>query len=261
MIAESGGFEDPRPTGTRLTLPLLRRSTQQRSACPGFSQRILRTSVGFGDRVAWPPPSLRARRHSILPIFAQQSVRENARTHRTPQQVIDDAMWGVFQAGWRKPWGADADHLKTTADVDSFFDAGFTFFTIDPGEHVDNNAQTDPVATLREKVRDLPWDGLQSTPEEIYRLYLDKSSGRRFPGDFEKPPARWPSRAGHRHSRDMAPPGRKIRRRSLTRISVTKRRPRFHPEISGGQRFVAGMRFNSLPAFVGVRKGVENIGT
>ncbi len=160
VIGESGGFEDPRPTGTRTTLyPLTAaNATQLRQRLPWLQPQPvgLRTSVGFGDRIGLATPGhvRAAAGTSILPIFAQQSVRENARTHRTPQQVIDDAMWGVFQAGWRKPWGADADHLKTTADVDSFFDAGFTFFTIDPGEHVDNNAQTDPVATLREKVRD-----------------------------------------------------------------------------------------------------------
>jgi hypothetical protein len=38
---------------------------------------------------------------SIAPIFAQQSVRENARTGRTPQRVMDEAMWGLIQEGWR----------------------------------------------------------------------------------------------------------------------------------------------------------------
>jgi hypothetical protein len=62
-------------------------------------------------------------------IFAQQSIREMARTRRTPEQVMDDATWGAFQAGWREPVGADADHLKTTDDVDRCCAAGFTFFT------------------------------------------------------------------------------------------------------------------------------------
>ena len=87
----------------------------------------LHTSAGFGDRlgVATPGHVRAAERYpNIAPIFAQQSVRENARTGRTPQQVMDDAMWGLFQMDWRAPWGADADHLKTPDDADTFIDAG-----------------------------------------------------------------------------------------------------------------------------------------
>ena len=41
------------------------------------------------------------------------------RTHRTPADVLDDATWGAFQAGWTEPVGGDADHLETLADVDA----------------------------------------------------------------------------------------------------------------------------------------------
>jgi tagaturonate epimerase len=135
------------------------------------------TTAGFGDRLGLATPGhVRAVENTgIHPIFAQQSVRENARTRRTPQQVIDDAMWGVLQTGWRQPWGADADHLKTPADIDSFFAAGFTFFTIDPGEHVDNAAQEDALRVLNEKVRALPWDRLDSRPDETLQRYLNQT--------------------------------------------------------------------------------------
>src|SRR5262245_8096818 len=100
----------------------------------------LKKSAGCGDPLGLATPGhIRAiRRSSMAPILAQQSIRENARTGRTPQQVMDDAMWGVFQEGWREGFGADADHLKNTADIDSCVAAGFTFYTIDPSEHVDN---------------------------------------------------------------------------------------------------------------------------
>lgn len=128
-------------------------------------------SAGFGDRLGLATPGhVRAVAGTgIAPIFAQQSVRENARTRRAPQQVMDDAMWGVFQTGWRQPWGADADHLKTPADINSFLDAGFTFFTIDPGDHVDNAAQEEAPGILRDKIRGLPWDQLHSTPDEALK--------------------------------------------------------------------------------------------
>ena len=63
------------------------------------------TSFGFGDRLgAATPGHIRSVQGTgIAPIFAQQSVRENDRIGRTPQEVVDDAMWGVVQMGWRDP--------------------------------------------------------------------------------------------------------------------------------------------------------------
>ena len=69
----------------------------------------------MGDRIGLATPghvhAVRAV-SGIAPIFAQQSIREMARTGRTPQQVMDDATWGIFQEGWSEGVGADADHLK-----------------------------------------------------------------------------------------------------------------------------------------------------
>ncbi|MCJ7723665.1 MAG: tagaturonate epimerase family protein, partial [Anaerolineales bacterium] len=92
----------------------------------------------------------------IAPIFAQQSMREMVRTNRTPQQVMDDATWGIFSEGWQGDFGADADHLKSIADIDICLDAGFTFFTIDPGTYVNNQAETASLNELRELSEKLP---------------------------------------------------------------------------------------------------------
>jgi hypothetical protein len=108
----------------------------------------------------------------LAPIFAQQSVRENIRTQRTPQQVLDEAMWGVLQSGWREPWGADADHLKTPADIDAFHEAGFTFFTIDPGEHVQNEAQDASLAALQKQAHSFSWDQMHSSLDDLRQRYL-----------------------------------------------------------------------------------------
>ena len=83
-------------------------------------------------------------------------MREMARTQRTPQGVMDDATWGIFQEGWQKGVGADADHLKSPADIDVCLAAGFSFYTIDPGEHVDNRAETADLNLLRELAEKLP---------------------------------------------------------------------------------------------------------
>lgn len=140
----------------------------------------LQKSAGCGDRLGLATPGhIRALR-AVSPeggppamalICAQQSIRENARTGRTPQQVMDDAMWGVFREGWRFGFGADADHLKTKADVESCAAAGYTFFTFDPGEHVENEAERYDRSTLLAKAEALPWDALESTLSDATRRF------------------------------------------------------------------------------------------
>jgi tagaturonate epimerase len=136
----------------------------------------LKTSFGFGDRLglASPGHALAAWDAGLFPIFAQQSVRENTRTGRTPQQVVDEALWGIFQLGWGKPWGADADHLKSTADLEAFIQAGYTFYTVDPGEYVGQQAETASPGALKSLAANLPWSDLDSSPEQAYREYLER---------------------------------------------------------------------------------------
>jgi len=138
-----------------------------RATLPHLQPRTLglKKSAGCGDRLGLATPGhIRAIRHSSMaPILAQQSIRENTRTGRTPQEVMDDALWGVFQEGWREGFGADADHLKNTDDIDSCAAAGFTFYTIDPSEHVDNEANTAPFDVLTAKIEAAPWAELETS--------------------------------------------------------------------------------------------------
>jgi len=142
----------------------------------------LSPSFGFGDRLGLATPGHIAavKGTKFAPIFAQQSVRENTRTGRTPQQVMDDAKRAVEAAKWDSPWGADADHLKTVDDLPPFIAAGYTFFTVDPGEHVDNAADTDSVEALKQKVASVNW-------EELSALYLHGNSEQAW-GRFAKSP-------------------------------------------------------------------------
>ena len=150
-----------------------------RERIPFLTPRLLglHKSVGLGDRLGMATPGhVRAvRKHTMRPIFAQQSIREMERTGRTPQQVMDDAMWGVFQEGWREGFGADADHLKTFEHIERCIAAGFTFFTIDPSDYVDNRADQDDEATLREKVAALPWHTLDGSEEKLRDLYVGRT--------------------------------------------------------------------------------------
>lgn len=138
------------------------------------------TSFGFGDRLGNATPghiaALRAvdPQGHVAPVFAQQSVRENTRTGRTPQGVLDDAMWAVFQEGWRDPWGADADHVKEKSDLAPFIAAGYSFFTIDPSDHVDSHAQTDDLAALRMKAAALPEEMFAEGYEALQAEYWPK---------------------------------------------------------------------------------------
>src|SRR5688572_20050931 len=94
---------------------------------------------------------MQAAGNGIAAIFPQQSIREMTRTRRSPRQVMQEALDGAAQAGWTGPIGADADHLKTPADVDATAPAGFTFFTIDPSGFVDPHADDYPLELLSEK--------------------------------------------------------------------------------------------------------------
>jgi hypothetical protein len=138
-------------------------------ACLGLA-----TSAGFGDRLgkATIGHIMATVETGVAPIFAQQSVRENTRTGRTPQEVVDDAMWGVFEAGWRSKWGADADHLKTPADIAPFVEAGYSFFTIDPNAYVDDAAETDSLATLQEKAEKFDWQSFGTSLAESKKRYF-----------------------------------------------------------------------------------------
>ena len=140
---------------------------------PPVSALGLNPSFGFGDRTGLATPghvaAMRQHGGGIQPIFPQQSIREMARTGRTPAEVMGDALSGAAAAGWTAITGADADHLKTPEDVDITAAAGFVFFTIDPSGAVDQQADNYSEAELQAKfaaVRgNTPW----------YETYLGRS--------------------------------------------------------------------------------------
>jgi tagaturonate epimerase len=141
----------------------------------------LATSAGFGDRLGLATPGHVAAMHRagavdrIRPIFAQQSIREMTRTHRSARAVMDDATWGAFEAGWTHGLGADADHLKTEAHVRTCLDAGFSFFTFDPGDHVDDEAAGAGGAALQAKVEAVPWGDLGDDWAGVRGRYLGRT--------------------------------------------------------------------------------------
>jgi len=136
----------------------------------------LADSFGLGDRLGIAGPAhLRAMVGSGFEVvLAQQSIRELERTERTPDEVVDAATWAVFQEGWRSGFGADADHLKTHADVDLMAAAGFTMFTIDPGDHVVDAADEMSDGELWEAAGNLPWTVLEESLEGVLSRFAEQ---------------------------------------------------------------------------------------
>ncbi len=222
----------------------------------------LTPSFGFGDRLGLATPGHIAsvKGTKFAPIFAQQSVRENTRTGRTPQQVMDDAKRAVEAAKWDSAWGADADHLKTVEDIPPFVEAGYTFFTVDPGEYVYNAADTDPLNVLKQKVTRLNWDQLSA----LYLNQTDKQIWGRFEAESLQ--------------RAMVKYGGAIQHAASMFNHLSQLKDEFDFEVSVDETdspttplehfFIAseltrlGVRFTSLaPRFIGrFEKGVDYIG-
>lgn len=235
----------------------------------------LHTSAGMGDRLGLATPghiqALRAVGGAITPVFAQQSIREMTRTGRTPQEVLDAATWGAFEAGWRGGMGADGDHLKTTADIDACLDAGFTWFTIDPGDHVAPMADDAAPAAVRAAFLELPWDELDDSPSgltgryggavldvEGHRIVFDDETVLRAAVKYGRAVAH--VAAMHRHVAGREPSGRFDLEVSVDETE-TPTTPAEHVFVAREMKRL-GVRWTSLaPRFVGrFEKGVDYIG-
>jgi hypothetical protein len=89
--------------------------------------------------------------------------------------VLDDATWGAFQGGWTAGVGADADHQKTEESLSACAEAGFVFFTIDPGDAMDMAAHDDDAATARAKADALDLSSLDTTPRDVVARYAGRT--------------------------------------------------------------------------------------
>ena len=146
----------------------------------------LKPSFGFGDRIGLATPghvaSMIAAGGEIEAIYPQQSIREMTRTARTPEGVMSDALEDMARAGWDRITGADADHLKVPNDVDITAAAGFTFFTIDPSDHVDEQADGYSLEELKAKHAEL--SGVEWVDEYLGQE-IDLATGTKLSIDEE----------------------------------------------------------------------------
>jgi tagaturonate epimerase len=130
---ESGAKFSPLTTETRKALGRIAPFTVP---VPCSRQRA---SIGLGDRLGLATPGhIRAvRGRDVFPVFAQQSMRELTLTGRDYEQVLDDAAFAVFAEGFRAGYGADADHLNETGDIDAALAMGFSMITLDCVDQID----------------------------------------------------------------------------------------------------------------------------
>jgi hypothetical protein len=92
-----------------------------------------------------------------------------ARTERNWQKVLDDTIWGCFEAGYIGPFGADADHVKEIKELKEAADCGYTMFTIDPSGFTKND-----IGRLSKQELEILYNQIPNG-KEIKKLYLGKS--------------------------------------------------------------------------------------
>src|SRR5699024_9526267 len=134
-----------------------------------------RVAVGTGDRIGLATcghaRAFQKFGDGVVPVFAQQSIREMDRLGRDVQSVLDDATFGCVAAGWTGPVGADCDHIKSTEGIDRGLSAGFTMFTLDPGDYV---ADIRPGIT-QAQIDGLPWQDLEDNFDAFRARYVGRS--------------------------------------------------------------------------------------
>lgn len=135
---------------------------------PGFCG--LKPSFGTGDRLGVDTAAHinSFKKKEIFPYLCQQSVRELNKTERSWQDVMSNTVRGVFEAGYRGPFGADADHVKELADLDAAIKSGFTMFTIDPSDFISTLNKSFDKNKISKEYDSIP------EKKEIEKSYLGK---------------------------------------------------------------------------------------
>ncbi len=115
-------------------------------------------SFGLGDRlgIATPGHIKVIGKYDVMPVFAQQSIRELDLTGRRYEDVLDAVTFAVFRENFTRGYGADGDHLKRPEDIEYALKLGFTMLTLDLSEHIHHNA-----------------DGIYS--QDVDEIYLGKT--------------------------------------------------------------------------------------
>lgn len=136
-------------TNLQLIFDYLKPTCSNKSPIPSF---------GTGDRlgIATPAHIQAFQGENIFPVLAQLSTREITRTENSLQKVMDNAIWGCFEAGYEGPFGSDADHIKDFYNLLDAINCGFTMYTLDPSDYINNDVEKYSKEELRQKYLALP---------------------------------------------------------------------------------------------------------
>jgi len=145
-----------------------------------------KSTFGVGDRLGIAGPGhLRVfNKTDMIPVLAQQSLRELELTGRKYTDIIAAASWSVYKSGYSGQWAADGDHLKHVDDVGSAVEQGCTMITADLSDHIDFSIPgltNTEVKSLYNKLD----AGYRSRIEESYKGEISLSSGLVFNFDPE----------------------------------------------------------------------------
>ena len=133
-------------------------------------------SIGLGDRlgIASYGHIRLMKQYDIMPVFAQQSIRELDLTGRTYEDVLDAASFAVFREDFTRGFGADGDHLKKPEDIEYALSLGFSMLTLDLSEHIHADASgvysQDVDALYTNKVFLVEDNEITFTPDELKRV-------------------------------------------------------------------------------------------
>ena len=128
-------------------------------------------SFGTGDRLGMVTAAhLEAdMRYPVFPIIAQQSPRELERTDRDFKDVLLRAVMGILESGYTGTFGADADHIKDEKRFMEGVEAGFSMFTLDVSDDLQNIGGLS-AAEIESKARDIT-----DTSRQIVSDYAGKT--------------------------------------------------------------------------------------
>jgi len=137
------------------------------------SRRHYKNSFGLGDRLGVASNAhLRLfKQHNIMPVLAQQSIREYALTGRTVTDVFQAASWSVFEEGYTAGWGADGDHVKAPYEIDYAIKSGCSMITLDCTEEIHSDVVNLDADALAQRFNALDADQI----EYFNTKYLDQT--------------------------------------------------------------------------------------
>lgn len=126
-------------------------------------------TIGVGDRLGLACDGhIRVFKQysNVIPVFAQQSIRELTLTNRTFDDVLDCVTFAVFRNNYTTGFGADGDHLKTDEEVVYALSCGYTMITLDCSDQIAGDID----ALSKEQV-----DARYVPDPELEQMYCGKS--------------------------------------------------------------------------------------